>query len=171
METMNMQVPQTSQLCKNGRVQYVVNIQKRRIVRMASTEPQMQSLDVKQSPIKNQEVQKGRSNTSFFDIMKFNGIAPEVINGRLAMLGIVSAAIHEFQTGQTIIQQVQNASVLEWLWYVLWIYASLIPMIKGARMEAFGKFTPRAEITNGRAAMLGFGVLLFLEIQTGMCFF
>ncbi len=34
-----------------------------------------------------------------------------------------------------------------------------------------GIFTPRAEITNGRAAMLGFGILLLLEHKAGVPFF
>jgi hypothetical protein len=34
-----------------------------------------------------------------------------------------------------------------------------------------GPFTPRAEVTNGRAAMLGFAVLLALEAKAGVPFF
>jgi hypothetical protein len=34
-----------------------------------------------------------------------------------------------------------------------------------------GFFTPRAEITNGRAAMLGFAVLVALEYKAGVPFF
>jgi hypothetical protein len=34
-----------------------------------------------------------------------------------------------------------------------------------------GFFTPRAEITNGRAAMLGFAVLAALEYKAGVPFF
>jgi hypothetical protein len=34
-----------------------------------------------------------------------------------------------------------------------------------------GIFTPRAEITNGRAAMLGFAVLVALEYKAGVPFF
>ena len=34
-----------------------------------------------------------------------------------------------------------------------------------------GWFSPRAEVTNGRAAMLGFGTLLLMEHSSGVCFF
>lgn len=34
-----------------------------------------------------------------------------------------------------------------------------------------GWFTPRAEITNARAAMLGFAVVAALEWNAGVCFF
>jgi hypothetical protein len=50
-------------------------------------------------------------------------------------------------------------------------YASLVPILKGAKREAFGIFTPRAEVTNARAAMLGFGLLLILESKSGVPFF
>jgi hypothetical protein len=33
--------------------------------------------------------------------------------------------------------------------------ASLVPMTRGAKAEAFGPFTPNAELINGRAAMVG----------------
>eukprot|EP01024_Parvocaulis_polyphysoides_P039475 TRINITY_DN35693_c0_g1_i1.p3 TRINITY_DN35693_c0_g1~~TRINITY_DN35693_c0_g1_i1.p3 ORF type:complete len:189 (-),score=2.50 TRINITY_DN35693_c0_g1_i1:238-732(-) len=142
---------------------------KRQRVCIASVEPVMQPTQTSETTPK-QTVKKS-SATSFFNVMKFNGLAPEVVNGRLAMLGFVTAAIREFQTGETILTQVQNASLLTWLWFALWVYASLVPMFKGARMEAFGWFTPRAEITNGRAAMLGFAIQLILEIQSDMSFF
>eukprot|EP00879_Flechtneria_rotunda_P026764 GHRR01028588.1.p2 GENE.GHRR01028588.1~~GHRR01028588.1.p2 ORF type:complete len:153 (+),score=54.81 GHRR01028588.1:789-1247(+) len=105
------------------------------------------------------------------DVMKFNGPGPELINGRLAMLGILAAARNETQTGFTVVQQVQHASVLDVAVLLVTVYASLVPLLKGARHEAFGIFSPRAEITNGRAAMLGFAVLLALEYKAGVPFF
>lgn len=73
------------------------------------------------------------------DAMKFNGPAPELINGRLAMIGILAAAKAEVDTGTTVLQQAQQAPV--WLWGVLllWVYASMVPILKGARHEAFGE--------------------------------
>lgn len=108
---------------------------------------------------------------SFWDAMKFSGPAPELINGRLAMIGILAAAKHEAETGATVLQQALQAS--PWLYAVLglWVYASMVPIFKGVRHEAFGFFTPRAEITNGRAAMLGFAVLVALEYKAGVPFF
>ncbi|PNW72174.1 hypothetical protein CHLRE_16g679250v5 [Chlamydomonas reinhardtii] len=109
---------------------------------------------------------------SLFDAMKFNGPAPELINGRLAMLGLVAGAWEEAHgAGQTFAQQAAQLPLAELLLLGVWVYASLVPILKGAKMEAFGMFTPRAEITNGRAAMLALGVLLLLEDKAGVPFF
>lgn len=71
--------------------------------------------------------------------MKFNGPAPELINGRLAMIGILAAANNEIQTGQTVLQQALTASPWVYVMLLVWIYASLVPITKGARHEPFGK--------------------------------
>lgn len=71
--------------------------------------------------------------------MRFNGPGPELINGRLAMLGFLLAARNEFQTGETVLQQSMH---VPWPWLLLLavvVYASLVPMLKGARHEAFGE--------------------------------
>ncbi|KAG2435618.1 hypothetical protein HXX76_006821 [Chlamydomonas incerta] len=104
--------------------------------------------------------------------MKFNGPAPELINGRLAMIGLVAGAWEEANgAGQTLAQQAAALPLAELLLLGVWVYASLVPILKGAKMEAFGMFTPRAEITNGRAAMLAMAVLLLLEDKAGVPFF
>jgi hypothetical protein len=73
------------------------------------------------------------------DAMKFNGPAPELVNGRLAMIGILAAARQEIDTGATVLQQALQAS--PWLYAVLglWVYASMVPILKGVRHEAFGE--------------------------------
>eukprot|EP00873_Tetraselmis_striata_P035450 jgi/Tetstr1/455714/TSEL_042521.t1 len=70
--------------------------------------------------------------------MAFSGPAPEVINGRLAMLGFAAALGAELSTGQT-----------------------------GKKETTFGPFTPGAEMLNGRAAMIGFASLLAYEAFKG----
>lgn len=110
-------------------------------------------------------------SVSLFDALKFNGPAPELINGRLAMMGILMGGWQEAHTGLTLAQQAAELPLSELLLLAGWVYASLVPILKGAKMEAFGIFTPRAEITNGRAAMLGFGILLLLEHKAGVPFF
>eukprot|EP00882_Tetradesmus_deserticola_P027048 GHRQ01029888.1.p2 GENE.GHRQ01029888.1~~GHRQ01029888.1.p2 ORF type:complete len:121 (-),score=21.86 GHRQ01029888.1:444-806(-) len=74
------------------------------------------------------------------DVMKFNGPAPELVNGRLAMIGILAAAKQEIEAGSTVLQQALQAS--PWLYAVLgvWVYASLVPIFKGVRHEAFGEW-------------------------------
>lgn len=74
--------------------------------------------------------------------MKFNGPAPELINGRLAMIGILAVANNEIQTEQTVLQQALTASPWVYLLLLVWVYASMVPLLKGARHEAFGRFLP-----------------------------
>lgn len=87
------------------------------------------------------------------------------------MVGLLLGAVQENETGKTIIQQLQSPTIKTILLVVLTVYASLVPILKGAKREPFGIFTPRAEIVNARAAMLGFGILLLLEAKAGVPFF
>ncbi len=70
--------------------------------------------------------------------MKFNGAAPELVNGRLAMGGLLLAARNEVLTGDTALQQLLHAPVWHAAVALLWVWASLVPITKGARHEAFG---------------------------------
>lgn len=108
---------------------------------------------------------------SLFDAMRFSGPAPETINGRLAMVGFLAGAVAEVRTGLTLEQQALGAGPATVALAALIVYSSLVPMLKAAKTEPFGIFTPAAEATNGRAAMLGFAVLLVLEHSSGVCFF
>ena len=73
------------------------------------------------------------------DAMKFNGPGPEIINGRLAMIGILAAAVNESAHAETIIQQVPHVPVRTVALCLLVTYSSLIPILKGAKSEAFGE--------------------------------
>lgn len=108
---------------------------------------------------------------SLFDAFKFNGPAPELIQGRLAMVGFLLGAHKETQTGLTFLQQATQLRIPQILGLLLIVVASLQPITKAAKSEPFGIFTPRAEITNGRAAMLGFAAVMALEWNAGVCFF
>ncbi len=71
--------------------------------------------------------------------MKFNGPGPEVINGRLAMIGILAAAVNESAHAETVVQQVPNVPVRIVILSLLVTYSSLVPILKGAKKEAFGE--------------------------------
>merc|ERR1712157_176043 len=47
----------------------------------------------------------------------------------------------------------------------------LLPIFKGVKKEKFAFFSPEAEMLNGRAAMIGFALLLAIEAQSGTAFF
>ena len=108
---------------------------------------------------------------SFGDVMGFSGLAPERVNGRLAMLGFVAAAGAELATNEPLLQQISEAKGPIAGAFLLFIAASLIPLAKGAKLEAFGPFTPAAEMLNGRAAMLGFLLLIGFEAGSGGALF
>jgi hypothetical protein len=55
--------------------------------------------------------------------------------------------------------------------FAIFALASLIPIFKNAKKEAFGPLTPAVEQLNGRAAMLGFSSLLIYEAIAGKAFF
>jgi hypothetical protein len=103
--------------------------------------------------------------------MKVFGPAPEIVNCRLAMVGLLTVAKGEAATGETALQLLQHGAPWQYAAMALLVYASMVPILKGARHESFGRFTPRAEFTNGRAACLGWAVLLALEHKAGVPFF
>lgn len=99
--------------------------------------------------------------------MSFGGAAPELTNSRLAMLGFVAATGAEISSGESILRQILDEPSLVNLTIVAVIIASLAPALQGRQAEAYGPFTPQAEILNGRAAMIGFAALLATELATG----
>mmetsp|Transcript_15706 Transcript_15706/g.39938 ORF Transcript_15706/g.39938 Transcript_15706/m.39938 type:complete len:205 (-) Transcript_15706:133-747(-) len=148
----------------------------------ASKGPTMQELSAGPSPAYSapQDIQKPKyvarpvpqpKTVSFFDAMKFGGPAPEVINGRLAMVGFLATAANELQHRGTIEEQLLGSPVPVAIFVLVTVYATLVPIMKGVKNEAFGPMSPRAETTNGRAAMLAFMVMLVLEQRTGIPFF
>jgi len=104
------------------------------------------------------------------DAMRFKGAGPEIINGRLSMVAVIAAIAAELATGKTIVQQFQQAPVPIVGISALFVVASLIPIVKGVpRKDAaeFGGvkyFTSKAELINGRLAIIGFPCLLIQEL-------
>lgn len=103
------------------------------------------------------------------DAMKFNGPAPEIINGRLAMLGILAAAVNESAYTETVIQQVQHTPLRVFLVGLFASYSSLIPILKGAKSEAFGEcvcYTANALSVHLLILGLSFSYLTVAKSQT-----
>lgn len=124
------------------------------------------------SPVESMRyTEKIPKGTSAREAMGFAGKAPELINGRLAMLGFTHAVGFEIATGHTAGQLFWDHPVKITLWAALFSYATLAPILKNVRDEAFGPFTPEAEKLNGRAAMVGWALLTMLEGSTGRAFF
>ncbi|KAM0029897.1 putative chlorophyll A-B binding protein [Helianthus debilis subsp. tardiflorus] len=109
-------------------------------------------------------------STKFSDVLAFSGPAPERINGRLAMIGFVSAMAVELSSGQDVFAQISHGGVPAFVVTSLVLsVASLVPLFKGVRAESksSGLMTSDAELWNGRAAMLGLVALAFTEYVTG----
>ncbi|KAJ1287991.1 hypothetical protein BS78_02G053900 [Paspalum vaginatum] len=109
-----------------------------------------------------------------WDALAFSGPAPERINGRLAMVGFVSALAVEAARGDGLLSQAGNGSGLAWFAYtaVVLSAASLVPLLQGETAEARsgGFMTADAELWNGRLAMLGLVALAVTEYLTGAPF-
>ena len=79
------------------------------------------------------------------------------------MLAFVSAVAAEFASGDGVLRQWASEPMLIFLTATTFSAATLIPMLESTKREAWGPFTPGAEMLNGRAAMIGFAALLALE--------
>ncbi|EFN56618.1 hypothetical protein CHLNCDRAFT_21915, partial [Chlorella variabilis] len=101
------------------------------------------------------------------ELMAFSGPAPELINGRLAMLAFIAALGAELSSGEGVLRQFAEEPTGVFLAAVTFAAATLIPLMSSTKREAFGPFTPSAEMLNGRAAMLGFFALIATEAVRG----
>ena len=99
-----------------------------------------------------------KTAVAFPDAMRFKGAAPEVINSRLAMLGMATSAAATLVTGKGIVEQVKIAPVPIALTFLLFSVASLIPILKGVPrspkaqelpVKGSSFWSPDAEIING----------------------
>ncbi|KAL5197557.1 hypothetical protein ABZP36_001069 [Zizania latifolia] len=117
---------------------------------------------------------KAARGAKLSDVFAFSGPAPERINGRLAMVGFVSALAVEASSGGGILSQAGSGSGLAWFAATAAVFsaASLVPLLRGERAEArSGAFmSADAELWNGRFAMLGLVALAFTEYLTGAPF-
>ena len=104
------------------------------------------------------------------DAMAFSA-APEIINGRLAMLGFVATFFAELASGKSTGEQFASHPIGILFHWALFAVASLIPVVLGSKKEAFGPLTPEVELLNGRAAMIGFALLIVIEGLKGSALF
>ncbi|CAN6171119.1 unnamed protein product [Urochloa humidicola] len=117
---------------------------------------------------------KKPSTPGLWDALAFSGPAPERINGRLAMVGFVSALAVEASRGGGLLSQAGSGSGLAWFAATAAVLsvASLVPVLRGDSAEARsgGVMSADAELWNGRFAMLGLVALAFTEYITGAPF-
>ena len=93
----------------------------------------------------------------------FIASGPELMNGRLAMLGFVAAAGAEISTGETVAQQFADAPTAVLMTVALFVAASLKVFTTNTVSDPIGPFTKEKELLNGRAAMVGMACLLGFE--------
>jgi hypothetical protein len=112
-----------------------------------------------------------REGLQYGELMAFSGPAPELINGRLAMLAFIAAFGGELGSGQTVWSQFASDPAIIIMTISMFSVATLIPLLVSTEREAFGPFTAEAETLNGRAAMIGFAALLAIEMFKGSALF
>ncbi|GLI65395.1 hypothetical protein VaNZ11_008951 [Volvox africanus] len=120
---------------------------------------------------------------TFEQVMGFSGLAPDVINGRAAMIGFFLAISNELRTGESVFAQMVSGGAGQALIVILAVtIASFAPAIRGIpldevfnkapkKVKEWGPFTAAAEGLNGRLAMLGIALLLFFEGAGSTAFF
>ncbi|KAK1573104.1 hypothetical protein QYE76_008315 [Lolium multiflorum] len=115
-----------------------------------------------------------KAGTSIWDALAFSGPAPERINGRLAMVGFVTALAVEAGRGDGLLSQLGSGTGQAWFAYTVAVLsvASLVPLVQGESAEgrAGAIMNANAELWNGRFAMLGLVALAATEIVTGAPF-
>ena len=103
---------------------------------------------------------------SIVDSLKFNSWAPELINGRCAMLGYAAGYGYEAFMHESFIPQAQE---YWWAFVVVSVLVTLATLKTGKPTKecvTVNGLTPDAELFNGRAAMIGFASTVAYEIST-----
>ena len=100
------------------------------------------------------------------DVMRFDSWAPELINGRCAMLGYVAGYGYEAVTHESLSSQSQDY----WPYFVtVSVLVTILTLNTGKPTKEdvqVSGLTPDAELFNGRAAMIGIASTLLYEFMT-----
>ena len=78
------------------------------------------------------------------------GIPHKFVLSQLAMLGFALAVFGELTTGRNIYEQVAHAPARVALVFLLFIVATVVPIVRGVPRRGNAIFTPDAELINGR---------------------
>lgn len=109
---------------------------------------------LKQPPAAPPASPSAREQPSIRSIMQFDGPAPELINGRAAMLGFAAAVLGELHTGESVLNLLNDVPQGVLVVFTLILVGSLFPMGLAVHPhhKAHGFFTASNEIWGGRFA-------------------
>ena len=72
----------------------------------------------------------GKGTTDLSELQSFDGPAPETINGRLAMLGVLTGLLGEVFTGKGLLEQTADHPVVVFMSFVLISIATYAPLVR-----------------------------------------
>lgn len=83
------------------------------------------------------------------EMQAYDGLGPEVVNSRLAMLGFAVAAFWELTQGIDVFQQVDKYPLITIATFVIFTVASWIPFMQGQSYNVkSGPFTPAVSVND-----------------------
>ncbi|KAK9817547.1 hypothetical protein WJX74_003711 [Apatococcus lobatus] len=89
----------------------------------------------------------------------------EILNGRMAMLGFTIGVGNQLFTHQSIWQQLYFNPYAYFFAYLLVTLGSVLNRAYGSPQQGIGPFTKTAELINGRAAMVGYSIIAYIEYR------
>eukprot|EP01025_Chloroclados_australasicus_P028877 TRINITY_DN2864_c0_g1_i1.p1 TRINITY_DN2864_c0_g1~~TRINITY_DN2864_c0_g1_i1.p1 ORF type:complete len:264 (-),score=24.36 TRINITY_DN2864_c0_g1_i1:263-1054(-) len=113
--------------------------------------------------IQNPFVLDAESGSSKMEWLKLLLQPIEMLNGRMAILGLSSVALIEIIEGRSISEQFQVYWLGPWLAFVLIVAITILRQWFWTNPMGFGIFTRNAELWSGRAAMFWFAVMAAYE--------